>query len=434
MAIITAKEFIKGGKPRLVQSSSTTPTQSEEKTKSGFLSNVKQDLAKRGSNVKASVQRAASGKQNPLSSGIQLVGQGIGAATDILSRGVGATAKAVAPQSLEDALGRGVQRVGESKVGQFAGDIAERYQSWKAKNPEAAANLEGVVNIASLIPIGKGAQVTGKGVAAVGKGTKALTREGGDLLGKGLIKTGEKIQETVLKPQRVDIKNGFKIENMTKYGLNGPLDQSFNKTSAKLKSLKNELQEIVKSNADAPTLNLSNVLDQVETDFKGKGLKNLGSQKSITKTINDIRAELDEIVPDWKSKTINFSDAIDTKRAAGLNASFLHGQMKQGLSVDEKVWNNFYRILQKETEKSAKGTRFAEINKQISEIIPIEQAIIRRIPVAERNNLISLPELVAYSFGSVEPTAFTFGVLHRLLRSGTAAKGAIKAGKALKKR
>lgn len=385
MATISAQEFLKGGKkPSLIAPASANNGLSEEKTESGagrLLGNFAKDTAR----SLASTALRVTSETNPLAK----------------------TFQPFIPESIDTPIGAIEPKYSRDPIKQFK----QRGEDLLAALPAPAARA---------------------GTQAI----KTAGVEAGEQLGRGLIKTGERIQDVVLKPQAIDIKNGFKIENVTKYGLNGRLDEVFSKSSNQIKSLRTELNTIKNELKDVPAVDIPNVLQGLINKFKKDGVKNLGSRKSIEKTIDSIEKELDSILPAWREQPVNFSEAIDIKRAAGLNASFLSGQIKQGLTADEKVWNNFYRILQKETEKIAEksgNTRFKQVNKALTELIPIEQAVLRRIPVAERNNLISLPDLIAGVSAFADPKALSVGIINRLLRSGTVAKGLIKAGKKIRR-
>lgn len=251
-------------------------------------------------------------------------------------------------------------------------------------------------------------------------------------VGEGFIKAGEKIQNIIIKPGEKALKEGFDIKNITKYDLAGPLDKALPKTTQLLKQKVGQLNEIIAQKKEVPTINLGTAIQELKNTFAGKGFKTLGQKTSVNKTIKTIENELTAINPNWKSEVVNFGDAIDAKRASGLNASFLKGQIKTGLTAEEKVWNNLYKILQRETEKAAKGTEFEKINKEISDIIPIEQAMIKRIPVEQRNSIISLTDMISFGLSTIEPRALALGVLNRITKSGTVASGLIKVGKKLK--
>lgn len=438
MATISAQEFLKGGKPQLVAPASdsavNTPSAPE---KPGFFQRAGEDLKKRGSSIVQTVKDTATGKINIGEAGVQTVGSVAGGINDVTGEAIKGVVNAL-PNQIKDPVKQGAVYILQTKAGQAGleaiGHGMEKYAAWRSENPQIAKDLESVLNIAALLPVGKGGQVVKEGLDQAGIKAAELGAETANQAGKGLIKVGEKIQDVVLKPSLADVKNGFKMENVTKYGLNGPLGEMAPKTTEMLTGLRTQLSETIKNMGQEPSINLKDALDKLGSDFKSKGLKNLGSKTSIDNTIETIQKELDQILPSWRKESVSFSDAVDAKRAAGLNSAFLHGQIPQGLTAADRVWNDLYKILQHETERAAEGTPFKDLNTKISELIPIEQAIIRRIPVADRNNLLSLPDIIAGVATVSNPKALTVGILNHALKSGFVAKNLVKAGKFLIKK
>ena len=122
-----------------------------------------------------------------------------------------------------------------------------------------------------------------------------------------------------------------------------------------------------------------------------------------------------------------FKEVLDIKRRAGLNAAFMHDVTKVQPTPEEKVWTDFYMLLKDKLEKEA-PPEFQAVNKRLSELIPIEQALIRRIPIAERQNVLNVADIVSLSAGAIDPRALTIGVLNRVLKSGTVANKLMQAG------
>lgn len=136
---------------------------------STFTSNLREHFNKRV-DLAADAQMKAINSEQSLGSGVlQTFGQGAAFVGDVGLE----VLKAAVPKDVEDIVAMGLSKVGENKTIQ---DIAEGYNSWKEDHPEAAANLEGVVNIAGLLPVGKiGTSVTkglGKTASFVTPGVK----------------------------------------------------------------------------------------------------------------------------------------------------------------------------------------------------------------------------------------------------------------------
>lgn len=141
----------------------------------GFTSGVKDAVSRRGANFYESNERLSRGEQSAPETALQLLGQGAGLVGDVLFEG----AKAVTPEPVKTA-GVNVLKTALGQSGLTAIEQgSEAYNSWKQKNPRVAADLEAVVNIGALLPIGKGAQVTKQAVDdVVDLGIKTATKAG----------------------------------------------------------------------------------------------------------------------------------------------------------------------------------------------------------------------------------------------------------------
>lgn len=154
----------------------------------GFFSRVGEDLKKRGQDAKSALMNSDN-KLTGAEAILQTTGSLAGGVGDILGEGF---------SSGIDALPESVKKVGrsvlQSKPGQAVmggiGSMMEKYNSWAQQNPRAAKDLESVVNIASLFPVGKGAQVGGEfveqGARAAGKTALKVGEGAIDLTKKGM--------------------------------------------------------------------------------------------------------------------------------------------------------------------------------------------------------------------------------------------------------
>src|ERR1035437_895733 len=133
-------------------------------------------------------QDTASGKINPIETGIQTVGNTIGAAGDVIGAGLHgalqgdkAIAKTVAPDQSAQAH-QIFSQVMSSPIGQAGikaiGQGVDAYKTWKQANPNAAKDLESVGNIASLFPA---EQLLGAGLKAGGEAAKGALSGAKDL-------------------------------------------------------------------------------------------------------------------------------------------------------------------------------------------------------------------------------------------------------------
>lgn len=251
--------------------------------------------------------------------------------------------------------------------------------------------------------------------------------------GNPLQRLGKKIQTTVIRPTAKDINNGFKIDNVAKYDLGGNLPTAYNKTIQRLNEFTGRLDDLIRSGGDEGVVNLGDLVDELRRRFSSGGLTQLGNKKTILRTIENIESELDLIKPNWRIDPLSLLDGIQTKRQVGQFTAFLHDPLKKGTSAEEDVWNALYMLLKEETEKQSEKMGISglrEVNAAISDIIPIQQAIIRRIPVSERNNIIGLSDLIGGTGMFISPGAIAVPLAQRLFKSGTFADYLMKLGSA----
>lgn len=233
---------------------------------------------------------------------------------------------------------------------------------------------------------------------------------------------GEKIQKVVIKPTKPDIAAGFKIENVAKYDVGGNLPDMAVKTDSAIAQRVRAVKEIatkLSTQKYKPQVNLYKELNEAEKSFAG-GTGTFGVNKATFNAFQKLREELDllaerGVIP--KNGSVDFDKALEIKRATGNLGAWQFGKFDPDANALEKAADVFYNRLKVALEGAAKNTEFAKLNKELSELIPIESALIRRAPVAERNNVIGLMDAVTAIPGLTGHGIWPF-VLQRILRSG----------------
>jgi hypothetical protein len=250
-------------------------------------------------------------------------------------------------------------------------------------------------------------------------GTAAIIGGSIPLIGAGLSKakellqkTGQKIQYGVIKPNASDIKDGFDINTIKKNDLGGSLGQMAHKTQDRLNTLTQELQSKVKRTDVAVDLN--DVYERTIKSLSGNKAGNFGNINSTKRVAQQLADEIEEATTNGLT---DLAEAQTIKQAAGLKGSWVYGSADPDASAVEKVYTAFYRELKKEIENKAPAG-VAELNKQISELIPVMNAIVRRIPVAERNALFSLTDVIGAGFSAVHPSGAALLAINKLSKSG----------------
>ncbi len=239
--------------------------------------------------------------------------------------------------------------------------------------------------------------------------------------------TGKKIQETVIKPSINDVKNGFKIETINKYNLGGGLKTMLVKTTNKLNELSRNLKSTLGNNKGE--IDLADVYYDTAADLLKNKTKNFGNIKAINRVLTNLADELDEVAPGLKA---DLEQATNIKRGAGTKGSWVYGSADPDSSAVESVYNKFYHKLKVAIEKN--GTKeIQEINKKLSELIPVQNALLRRIPIAERNNLLSLTDNIGLFASIFDPRALALIGVKKLSMSGNVGNILVKANALLKK-
>lgn len=270
---------------------------------------------------------------------------------------------------------------------------------------QALSNLEGGKSAGENV---KTAAVIGGAIPLVG----AALSKGRELFGKATKAGGEKIVYSTIKPSQADIKDGFDVKTISKYDLNGSLDQMLSKTEDKMKSLVDELQTKIKS-TDVP-VNLKDVAEETLKKMVAEGkTKNFGNSASIKRVLDSLASEIDDVSANG---LVSLPEAQVIKQAAGKKGAWVFGNTDPDATAVERVYTAFYQELKKQIEKIApSGVR--EINRQISELIPISNALIRRIPVAARNNAMSLTDLITLGTTALNPAFAPVFIANKLAHS-----------------
>ncbi len=410
----------------------------QEKETTGFFSGVAQDFGKRIENTRQALDITKRGEQTGGEFALQTLGQGAGVIGDVIGRGIGVAGKvasAVTPDFIEEPVVSAAKSAAGYAI-EKAQPAFDAYGKFAEANPRAARNVEAVANIASSIPILKGGQVAAKVatplVKAAAKEVPLLTKAAGRGIGGVVEKGGIAIQKSIIKPKNVDIRNGFKAENISKYGVGGALDSGLEATQSRLAGFVKQLNEAVTADQTPPNIRVGQVYDGLVGEATKAGPKTVGLRNDRIKALAEIESDLDSSMPNWREQPLNLLETIELKRAVGLKASFLHDPLKpNSVNAAEGVWNDFYRGLKKAAEENAPAG-FEELNKAISELIPIEQAYIRRLNVAGNTNPLSLTDYIGLVGSAIEPSALFITAANRASKSGVLAKGLQTAGKALK--
>ncbi len=274
----------------------------------------------------------------------------------------------------------------------------------------------------------------------VGAGLKTFRPKGG--VRKAI---GEKIQQTVIRPNARDfrelkIKEGQDagkkfIDIVNKYKLGGNLKETVLKSQNSINTRLNRLSELTKEGKGA--VDVQDVLNNTLKGFKGKESKfrKFGTAQSMSKALKDLRNEVKLVVPDEKTP-LNLVEATLMKRGAGTKSAWAFGQPDRDAKALDTVYTQFYLNLKRAIEKAAgkSGGEIKKLNKEISEIIPISNAALRRLPVEQRNNVISLSDSIGLFAAIFHPGALALIGANVLSKSGKFGNFLVKAAQQAKQK
>ena len=312
------------------------------------------------------------------------------------------------PQGLEQKVGYAVEKGAEFLAP--SGKISA-LEKGMTTLPRIATEA-GIVGLQTAIQQGQLNSETATGAIIGG-----LIPMGGSILQrlKGTTKTiGEKIIISKIKPSVREIEDGFKVENITKYNLGGSLENTLAKTQNKLNDLMVQLNQNLQ--ASEQKINLNQILQETNNTFKTTEVKTrlFGENKAIQRVLKNLK---DEIKSVSKTSEVNLMEATAIKRGAGTKGAWAYGRVEPDATAVEKVYSTFYNKLKTAIEK-ASPSDIQGINKQMSDLIPISNAILRRLPVETRNNMISLTDSIGLFASVFDPKALALIGINKLARSG----------------
>jgi len=323
---------------------------------------------------------------------------------DVVANAVAPLASAITKSSQAVKAPAAVQKLldvgGRSALDAGAGYTLAKAQGYDDKDAKTAALISGALPWASAA------------FSAVAKVAKVN-------------KLGEKIQFAVIKPTQADINSGFKIENVNKYDLGGSLKQTAQKTQDAITNRATKLKSLVKSGS--AEVDLNKVYYETATKLEKEVMENAGSNIALKAQLEKFSEEMSQLS---QNGIIDIADAQKIKRAFGAKGAWQFGIPAEDANAIEQVYNTAYNILKTDIETAAAKAGNAgvkQLNKELSELIPIEHALIRRLPVATRNNPFSLTDLVSLIGGS--KLGIPLFILNRLTKSGTVGAKLANVGK-----
>lgn len=272
------------------------------------------------------------------------------------------------------------------------------------------------------------------------KAVKAVPASGAAVAG-GLEKAAARVQGTKVKINSPEFKKGAQNELYTKHEVFGNAEGVRVQWQKKIDDTYNQVKEKIENSRTAADPEnytfVQDIFDAAEKAAEKYG-KTPTDILSVKKSIKSLRDLYDEAFPDGK---IDLLTAQTEKQAAGHKGDWysVAGQVKTdpALSAQGKAYNALYDAFKNVVEsKGEPGIK--ELNKKLSEFIPMERAARKQVLVNSRKNLIPLDAFIgglhsvtSAAHGNIVPALLTAATLGT--RSPLVAKGLHGTAKGLKK-
>jgi hypothetical protein len=271
---------------------------------------------------------------------------------------------------------------------------------------------------------------------AAQKGAKKVAAVPAKPIGRGLEKAAARIEGVKVPVKSPEFKKGAMNKLYAKYGVFGNAKQVQEQWQGNIKQVYDQVKQQIAKNSGDPNnyVSLSDVFDKAEKILtEGKS----GTTKlALKRRLKKVEAEFLEAHPQGH---INLADAQLEKQAVGRKGDWhaKNGKITSNPDASETsaAYNAAYYALKKELEAKG-GPGIKELNKALSEMIPMERAASKQILLAGRKSIIPLDVYLgglstAASVVSGNPLPAAVAVANVATKSPTVAKGLYKTGRKL---
>lgn len=268
--------------------------------------------------------------------------------------------------------------------------------------------------------------IAGKTLRAAGKPVRAVAAD----LAPKVRGAADRVQQTVLRPRQGDWNAGFELADVAKHGVQGSVDEVIAKSQAKITQAADQLRALIKEGKDGGArVNLYAALDAAKAKLAKEGSADLVSKADPI--FNEFRTWAKvEANREGKNRigSVDLLKAQEFKQMMGAHGAWekTAASRNMGIPMAEKYQSRaaqaVYMALKDEIEKAApEGIK--EINKTLSDLIPIRNAAAYRKIVQDRNNPISLTDVLSgmTAVGN-GPAGMAMLGATRFFKSGTGAK------------
>jgi hypothetical protein len=251
-----------------------------------------------------------------------------------------------------------------------------------------------------------GSPVEGAKVAAITGGATGV----GEILGSVFNAWGKNIQLRKISPRKLDYDAGFDPKVLGSLNLKGDIRDTYSQVSAEIERLGKERAALLsKTRGGSPiTVDLDIVFNNVQKKLESQmdaGVhagENEGIQKAFDQLKNDIYKRLGANNPLVKIKpNVSLEYAEKAKENLGTFGDFVHTISSRGAYVPPEataksvVADRIYIELRDAINNSLPKGQVQALNTEMSKLIPIRRAILKQIPVSDRQAAITAMDVWA---------------------------------------
>lgn len=280
--------------------------------------------------------------------------------------------------------------------------------------------------------LGEVGQLAGSVVGVGGAGKLGSGMIGS--LEKPLKNTGLKIQNVTAKISKPGAREGAKIETIAKNDIWGNATKIQEKSLGLIKQKAGELKNAIDKIGDTPDTqtNLYDIVNQSASDVLSNTTYDRDKIRNIYQKV------IDDYNDRFGSKTANL-DLVNTqllKRETGKLGDWVEFNGKRAgnkeASIEAQVYNDIYDKLKTSIEEKG-PPEIKKLNKELSELIPLERDMAKRSLVEKRNEIIPLKEYIGTvaALGSGHPATMGLVALQQATKSPTIGRMTYGLGKGI---
>lgn len=383
------RNFESGNKPQQTQTQPQEPVLLDKLKERG--KNIIEPLIKPG--------EATTGILGKVMPQMNVAGQVAGVVGDVIGAGVESAYKNIVPEKTQETIKQHALDILKTPVG-IAGIEAIKagsdvYKKFSEANPNVARDLENVVNIGSLIPIGKGASVAGKEGLDI---TEDVAKLGGKLIEGDVAKKASTDTFKALKPRLTinrDLKTIREKLNVANDAIvsQGIKPNNFKEYVDALNTSKKNIWSQIQSKLDASksSIDLGNISDELRKIASDKNL--LRVDKSASKKITSMA---DNLVANGRNISVLDAEQIKQYLNSELQGAFGKFNLSKAEQnakklITSKIGSQLDNVL------SSIPNEFSNLKKTYGAIREMEEDALKRLVVFERQN----PESLVDSFSKI---------------------------------